>query len=404
MNVKKAFFEQKERQEDGRKVAAYSTMLNLFLTLAKGGLAIFSGSAAILAETIHSLTDVIGSLAVWTGIVISRKKSPAFPWGLYKVENLVALVSAFFIFLMAYEVGKSMLLSEAKGIANINITIVVLFLIILPVFLFVWYEKKKAEELNSPSLLADAKHWITHIASMGVVIVGLACSKLYPHADKIAAGIVILFILKAGYDIVKDSMKSLLDASVDIKTLDKIREVINSFKEVEEIASLNARNSGSFIFVLLNLRVSVKKLKEAHQIADSIEKAIRKDISFVERVTIHYEPVKKDYMRYAVPLENREGKISEHFGRAPFIALCDKKLSNGVVVSQDIVDNPFVKIEKGKGVKLAEFLVDQGIDILYVKEHFEGKGPEYVFSNAEVEVRMIELNNLEDLIDLKKET
>jgi len=122
--VKKAFFEQKERQEDGRKVAAYSTMLNLFLTLAKGGLAIFSGSAAILAETIHSLTDVIGSLAVWTGIVISRKKSPAFPWGLYKVENLAALVSAFFILLMAYELGKSMLLSEAKGIANINITVV----------------------------------------------------------------------------------------------------------------------------------------------------------------------------------------------------------------------------------------------------------------------------------------
>lgn len=75
---KNLFFEQKERQEDGRKVAAYSTVLNLFLTLVKGGLAIFSGSAAVLAETIHSLTDVIGSLAVWTGIIISRKNRQLF--------------------------------------------------------------------------------------------------------------------------------------------------------------------------------------------------------------------------------------------------------------------------------------------------------------------------------------
>ena len=67
--MEKAFFEQKEGQEDGRKVAAYSTMFNLLLTVTKGGLR--RGSTAVLAETIHSLTDVIGSLAVWTGIVIS---------------------------------------------------------------------------------------------------------------------------------------------------------------------------------------------------------------------------------------------------------------------------------------------------------------------------------------------
>ena len=100
--------------EDGKKIALYSTVLNFFLTLAKGGIAVISGSTAILAETIHSLTDVMGSLAVWIGIVISRKKSPTFPWGLYKVENIAAIISAFFILLMAYEVGKNTLLTEAR--------------------------------------------------------------------------------------------------------------------------------------------------------------------------------------------------------------------------------------------------------------------------------------------------
>jgi cation diffusion facilitator family transporter len=388
--------------EDGKKVALYSTLLNVVLVFVKSGLALFSGSTAVMAETIHSFIDVIGSLAIWVGITISRKKSPSFPWGLYKVENVAAIISSFFIVLMAYELGRNVLFSGAGEITNISVSMVILFLMTIPIFLFGRYEKKKAAEFNSPSLMADAQHWMTDIAPIGIVIGGLAGSMIYPHTDKIASAVIIIFILKSVYGIAKDSVKSLLDASIDAKTLDKIRGIINNFKEVEEITALHARNSGSFIFVHLNVKFSVKRLKEAHQITEAIEKAIRKGIPFVERIAIRYEPEKKEYVRYAVPLENRECKISEHFGRAPFIALCDKKISNGVVVSQEVVENPFVKIEKGKGVKLAEFLVERGIDILYVKEHFEGKGPEYVFSNAEVEVRITDCNTLHELPEAKQ--
>jgi cation diffusion facilitator family transporter len=401
---KNLFDMEKERQEDGRRVAAYSTVLNLFLTIVKGGLAIFSGSAALLAETIHSLTDVIGSLAVWIGIVISRKKSPAFPWGLYKVENIAALVSAFFVLLMGYEVVKSTVLSKGNGIANINISLVALSIMIIPVYLFARYERKKATKLHSPSLMADARNWMTDIAPMGIVIAGLAGSVKYPYIDRIAAGFVILFILKAAYDIVKDSVKSLLDASVDAKTLERIKGIINEFKEVEEITALQARNSGSFIFVHLNVRFSVKRLKEAHKIAEAIEGAIRTEIPFVERIIIHYEPEKKDYVRYAVPLSNKEGEISEHFGSAPFIALWDKRIFNGTVILQEVLENPYLEMEKGKGIRLAEFLVGRGVDIVYAKKHFEHKGPEYVFSNADVEVLITNLNTIKDLIAFQKES
>jgi predicted Fe-Mo cluster-binding NifX family protein len=55
-------------------------------------------------------------------------------------------------------------------------------------------------------------------------------------------------------------------------------------------------------------------------------------------------------------------------------------------------------VEKGKGIRLAELLVEKGIDTLYLKEDFEGKGPEYVFSDAEVDVRKTNLQNLKELI------
>ncbi len=388
--------------EDGKKVALYSIFLNIGLVLAKGWIVLLSGSTAVLAETIHSFTDVIGSLAIWVGITISLKKSSSFPWGLYKVENVAAIISSFFIVLAAYEVGRNVLFSGAKGITNISVSMVILFLMTIPIFLFGRYEKKKALELNSPSLRADAQHWVTDIAPIGVVIGGLAGAMIYPHADKIASVVIIIFVLKSVYRIARDSMKSLLDASVDAETIEKMRLIVDRFKEVEEITELNARNSGRFIFVLLNVRLSVKKFKEAHEIANTIEQEIKKEIPFVDRVTIHYEPAEKEFMRYAVPLENREGEISEHFGSAPYIAFWNKNF-NGTVGSQEVMENPFVNMEKGKGIKLAEFLIEHGVDVLYVKKPFEHKGPEYVFSNAGVEIRITDLRNLGDVIKMKKE-
>jgi predicted Fe-Mo cluster-binding NifX family protein len=70
-----------------------------------------------------------------------------------------------------------------------------------------------------------------------------------------------------------------------------------------------------------------------------------------------------------------------------------------VIVSQDILVNPFLELEKGKGIKLAEFLIIKKIDVLYAKELFEGKGPEYVFSDAGVEIRRTNQQNLTSLLE-----
>ncbi len=390
--------------KDGKKIAAYSILLNLILAAGKGMIAIFSGSLAVMAETIHSLTDVLGSVAVWAGIRLSQKKSPDFPWGFYKIENIAAAVSAIFMLIMAYEVAKKALFQDTGTISHLHISVVILSLTALPIFLFGRYEKGKAAELHSPSLAADAQNWMTDLAPLGIVIAGMAGTAVYAHLDRVAAGVIVVFIVSASYRIIKDSLKSLLDASVDQATIEKIRGIIVAFEDVEEIVSLHARNSGSFIFVHLEIRLSMKKLKEAHDLSDSIEEAIRTEIPFVERVVIHYEPVRKSIVRCAVPLENREGHISEHFGSAPFIAVWEEKASRGPVISQDILENHFIHIEKGKGIKLAEYLVAKKVDILYLKSPFDGKGPAYVFANAETEIQTTKSKLLHDLIGQEKES
>lgn len=384
------------RANDGERVAAYSTLINMALTAAKALIAFYSGSAAVLSDAVHSLTDVLATVFVWAGIRLSRVKSPSFPWGLYKAENIAAVITALFIFLMAYEIAKAALLGERRALSNIDLSITALLLMAVPVYLFTMYERKKARELNSPSLMADAEHWYTDILSIGVVIAGLAASRYTPYADSMASVFVILMVLRVGYRILKDSMKSLLDASVDSGTLDKIRKTVEGFTEVREVRSLNARNSGSFIFVHMDLILSARRLKEAHRSADDIEKAVRKEVPFIEEVSIHYEPVKKEFLRFAATLSDKDGGISPHFGRAPFVAFWDKG-NDGEIKSREVIENPFSGLEKGKGIKLAELVVEKDVDILYTMEDFAGKGPEHVFSDADVEVRMTASKNIEEL-------
>jgi len=87
------------------RVAVLSLLVNLTLVGIKLTLSYFSGSLALRADAVHSLVDVFGSTALILGIFISGRKSKSFPYGLYKVENLVAVIISLLLFLTAYEIA-----------------------------------------------------------------------------------------------------------------------------------------------------------------------------------------------------------------------------------------------------------------------------------------------------------
>jgi len=273
-----------------KKISLYSITVNFVLSLLKimGGMV--SGSAALTADGVHSLSDLAASLSVYVGIVISNKKSNLFPNGLYKVENLVALVSAFAIFFAGYEIAKDVLFGESEPIKNLAVAIVVIGLTVLITFLYSRWEKQKAIELNSPSLLADAEHIKTDFYTALVVLVGVLGQYLgYPIIEKIAVVVVVYFIFHSGFEILKEAIKVLLDASLDHDTIEHIRDILKNETKIKDIIEIKGRNAGSFQFVQLNLALNTDSLKEAHELAHSIETLIKEKMPFVEKVVIHYQ-------------------------------------------------------------------------------------------------------------------
>ncbi|MFB3925690.1 MAG: cation diffusion facilitator family transporter [Syntrophales bacterium] len=378
-------------------VAFYSVLLNFMVAATKGILTFLSGSAALLADTIHGISDLVESIVVLIGIRISAHESPEFPLGLYKVENFAALVCSGAIFFAAYEmIEQNLLRRETHPLSNVPVSAAVLIVISLVIFAFMKFEDKKGDALNSPAIKADAQHWWIDIVSTLVVLGGVSASWLGFHfIDKVAALLVTFVILKSGWNILVDSTKSLLDASVDRETLDRIRNAITEFPEVDEIKSITARNSGSYIFCRIELSLALKSLKKAHEVSERIESSIKKAVPHVDRIIIHYEPVTKKYLTFAVPLQDRQGTIFGHFGEAPYIALIRK---TGGKLEQETLENPFAAQEKGKGINLAEYLVVKGIDVLFSREPL-GKGPEHVFGQAEAEIRLTDKKRLTEIMD-----
>jgi len=273
-----------------KKISLYSVGINLLLSLIKIAGGVVSGSAALTADGVHSLSDLAASLSVYVGIVISNRKYKLFPHGLYKVENLVALISAFAIFFAGYEIAKDVLFEEATPIKNLPVALVVIGITVLITYLYSRWEKGKAIELNSPSLLADAEHIKTDFYTALVVLVGVLGQYFgYPMVEKIAVVIVVYFIFHSGFEILKEAIKVLLDASLDHGTIDEIKQILEDESKVKEIKTVTGRNAGSFQFVQLDLKVDTDSLQEAHEIAHHIEEKIKTKMPFVEKVIIHYE-------------------------------------------------------------------------------------------------------------------
>lgn len=381
------------------RVAIYSLLVNLSLVAIKLALSITTGSLALRADAVHSLVDVFGSTALIVGLFISGRKSQSFPYGLYKVENVISVVISLLLFLTAYEIVREAISGSTAAIPYSS-WILVLVAAIVPVpLLFGSYEMKMGKKFNSPSLIADGSQFRADVLTESVVFFALAGQYLGLPLDRAAAGIVALFIVRAGWDILVGGMRVLLDASIDQTTLTKIRSVIEADPIVRNIKEITGRNSGRYLFVEANVTFRLFDLKKASAVSKRIEEKIIEVVPNVDRVLIHYEAASKTCIRYAVALDNPSGDISSHFGESPYFALLDLDLVEERIKKQVILSNPYYDVKKGRGLKVANFLLNYKSDVVIAKESLKGKGPGYALADAGVETTQTEFGTLTKLVE-----
>ena len=380
----------------------YSIGINIVLTLLNLAIAAASGSLAVAAEMVHNLVDLVASIAVLIGLKLSQRKSKSFPYGLYKVENVVAVAIALLIFFTGYEIAREALLAPPR-VASVQPWMLagVILSAVIPL-VFSHFQMRVGREANSPALIADATEYRTHVFTTGVVLAALIGQRFDLPLDRIAALVIVIAIAKTGWEMLSDGMRVLLDASLDAETLLQIRHTIEAEPAVVEIVSVTGRNAGRYRFVEAEIALRTDDLSKAEAVTQRIEAQIRQTVPHVDRVLIHAEPVQRSHLRYAVPLDDPGGTLSKHLGDAPHWGFFTLRLSDGAVTEQNIAANPFLGEEKAKGIRVAEWLVAQKTDVVLLKENVQGKGPVYVFADAGVELELTPADTLAEAIALAK--
>lgn len=390
--------------ELSEKIAWLSILTNTVLLIIKVAIALFSGSLAVKADALHSLTDVISSAVILVGIKISKRPSRRFPYGLYKVENLVAMGTSLLIFLAGYEIVKEVFSTQPRPLpTHIPLAIAGICVTILIAYSFSRYELKNGMETGSPSLVADAQHILTDVLSSFVILTALAGGAIGLALDRYAAIVVIVFIGRSAATIFLGSMRVLLDASLDFESLTKIRNIVLSDVRVKQINELWARNAGRYKFIELDLTLRVKDLEKGHRIAEEIENRVKMEITQVDRVLIHYQPQQRDQLTLAVPVMEDRQTISEHFGEAPLFFLLMFRPHDGTTTAEHILSNPFIREEKRKGIKVANWLLNQGVDILITNKDQTGKGSGLALGNAGVEILLTREMDARKAVEIVRE-
>ena len=379
-------------------VALYAALVNLALVFLKYGIGAISGSLALRADAIHSFVDVLASLTVFAGIKLSERKSRTFPYGLYKVENLVALLTAFAIFYAAYGIIAEVMRAPAgQEVTNVHIAIGGMLGAIAAIYFFSRYELKVGILVGSPSLIADAKHVRTDLLSSSIVVIGLVAGWIGWSVDRYVAVIIVAFIARMGWGILVDAIKVLLDATTDFETLDRVKEILYSFPEVREVRSLLGRQSGRFKFIEATVILGVKTLEEAHHLSSVVEEDVYDTLPEIDRFIIHCEPEEKPLRVYALPLAQDAQVLSEHFGEAPQFLVMTLDVAKRQIVEEKLLDNPFADLEKRRGIRVGDWLADMGVDVVVSRDEIEGSGPYYFFMAKGIEVNLTNIGNVEEI-------
>ncbi len=288
--------EQSVRFNAARKSTWVSVVVNLFLTLGQVVVGIISGSQGLIADGIHSLSDLVADFVVLIANHKSKKEADEdHPYGHYRYENAASLVLGALLLI----VGVGMLWSaihkiqDPTSIAQVHIIALWVALIALAVKeLLFRYMLAVAKRVRSSMLVANAWHARSDAASSLVVAIGIIGNLLgYALFDPIAALIVGLMVAKMGSSFMWDSLHDLMDRAADSETEEKIKETLQSTAGVSGIHDLKTRKMGDLIVVDVHLEIDGNlSVREGHDIAVAARKAVLDNYSVLNVMT-HVDPV-----------------------------------------------------------------------------------------------------------------
>ena len=180
-------------------VSVISVISNIVLGLAKIGLGLMAKSSALVADGIHSATDVFSSAITFLGVKAAQKgPSKKYPYGWARAEVLAGFVVTLFLALAGFEIVREAVTAIVGGAHKAEITLLPLLVMTISVLaneILARLKIKVGQREESLALIADGKHSRVDVLSSGGVLAGLFLARFFPIADSLTAFLVGAYIL-----------------------------------------------------------------------------------------------------------------------------------------------------------------------------------------------------------------
>ena len=283
--------------DSGRTVTLVGALVNIFLIISKGLAGIFGRSQALIADAIHSISDLFTDVVVLWGLRYGRKAPDAeHHFGHARIETMASAIVGVALIGTAIYIGKDAAINiyrhaeyHPKGVTVIAAALAVAFKEVL-----YHYTVHVGRRIKSQLLEANAWHHRSDAFSSVAVLLGVTGAYLKPEwhiLDSYAALLVSFFIIKIGYEIIIKTINEFTDAAPKGEILNRIKQCAMSVDGVIEVHDLRVRSSGSRyqmeIHILVDGRLSVF---QGHRLAKTVEKCIAEEVEDVGSMIVHVDP------------------------------------------------------------------------------------------------------------------
>lgn len=290
-----------------QRAALIGAGVNVALAISKLIAGIVGHSHALIADAIESLTDVAGSLIVWSGLRIgAMPPDEDHPYGHGKAEALGGLIVSIMLFGAGVWIAvESVHQIRSHHTAPAPFTLYVLIAVVIIKEALFRFARRVGKETNSGAVEIDAWHHRSDAITSAAAFLGISAALLGPRflpnagirweaADDWAALFASAIILYNAFNLLKIPLRELMDAAAPedrARAIDPARQIALATPGVRDVEKTFARKSGTGYYLDMHVQVDPDlNIRDAHAIGGKVRAAIRAELPNVRDVLIHIEP------------------------------------------------------------------------------------------------------------------
>jgi cation diffusion facilitator family transporter len=280
-----------------RRISVIGIFGNLLLSILKLALGVLGNSQAVIADAVHSLSDMTTDFAVLFGVKYwSAPADDDHPYGHHRIETMITMMIGIALVLISiglfYNAIKTVRIGDLEQPAWVAIIGPLASLVVKE--LLYRYTFKTGQRTRSSAVIANAWHHRSDAISSIPALVAVFLAVIHPQlvfVDRVGALIISLIILKISWDIFKPALAELMDMGASARERNKIESIALSVDGVKSMHAVRTRKAGAGLYVDLHIQVDGSlSVHDGHRISTIVKERLLEKGPLVTDVVVHLEP------------------------------------------------------------------------------------------------------------------